>query len=155
MRAASRLRHKRGEGSSVMAGGTARSSSFDLKTYTVLGTITALPDADGIIFDPTSGFVLVVSGRGKALLSFKPDIDPKSGNLDPPIPLRGEPDFLAADKKGLIYINLMDTHEVAVVNLAARKVIANWPVAPGGLLVGWPSTRQRAVYSAGAEGRRS
>src|SRR4030081_264306 len=35
---------------------------FDLKTYAVLGTIGAPPDADGIIYEPGSGLVLVVSG---------------------------------------------------------------------------------------------
>ena len=35
---------------------------FDLQTNAVLGTITARPDADGIIFDKASGLVLVVSG---------------------------------------------------------------------------------------------
>jgi hypothetical protein len=38
-----------------------------------------MPDADGIIFDPGTGQVLVVSGRGKAMMTFKPDIDPKTG----------------------------------------------------------------------------
>ncbi len=109
---------------------------FDLKTYAVLGTLAALPDADGIIFDPVSGHVLVVSGRGKALMSFKPDIDPKHGKIDAPVALRGEPEFLAADGAGKVYINLMDTHEVAVVDFKSRKVVANWPVAPGGLPVG-------------------
>src|SRR5437588_10630957 len=82
---------------------------FDLKTNSVLGSLTALPDADGIIFDPTSGRVLVVSGRGKALMSFQPDIDPKTGKIDEPIALRGEPEFLSADATGKVYINLMDT----------------------------------------------
>jgi DNA-binding beta-propeller fold protein YncE len=109
---------------------------FDLKTNSVLGSLAAMPDADGIIFDPTSGYVLVVSGRGKALMSFKPDIDPKNGKIDDPIALRGEPEFLAADAAGKVYINLMNTHEVAVVDFKARKVVANWPVAPGGLPVG-------------------
>ena len=93
---------------------------FDLKTYAVLGSLAAMPDADGIIFDPTSGYVLVVSGRGKALMSFKPDIDPKNGKIDEPIALHGEPEFLAADPSGKVYINLMDTHEVAVVDFKAR-----------------------------------
>jgi DNA-binding beta-propeller fold protein YncE len=109
---------------------------FDLKTHAVLGSLAAMPDADGIIFDTTSGHVLVVSGRGKALMSFKPDIDPKNGRIDEPIALRGEPEFLAADASGKVYINLMNTHEVAVVDFKARKVVANWPVAPGGLPVG-------------------
>jgi DNA-binding beta-propeller fold protein YncE len=109
---------------------------FDLKTYAVLGSIAAMPDADGIIFDPTSGNILVVSGRGKALMSFKPDIDPKIGKIGEPIALRGEPEFLTADATGKVYINLMNTHEVAVVDLKAKKVAAHWPVAPGGLPVG-------------------
>jgi DNA-binding beta-propeller fold protein YncE len=109
---------------------------FDLKTYAVLGSLAAMPDADGIIFDPASGHVLVVSGRGKALMWFKPDIDPKNGKLDTPVALRGEPEFLAADAAGKVYINLMDKHEVAVVDFNARKVVAHWPVAPGGLPVG-------------------
>src|SRR5215469_4818319 len=61
---------------------------FDLKTYAVLGSLAAMPDADGIIFDSFSGYVLMVSGRGKALMSFKPDIDPKNGKIQEPIPLR-------------------------------------------------------------------
>jgi sugar lactone lactonase YvrE len=69
-------------------------------------------------------------------MSFKPDIDPKNGRIDEPIALRGEPEFLAADASGKVYINLMNTHEVAVVDFKARKVVANWPVAPGGLPVG-------------------
>jgi DNA-binding beta-propeller fold protein YncE len=109
---------------------------FDLKTHAVVGSLAAMPDTDGIIFDPTSGHVLVVSGRGKALMSFKPDIDPKTGRIDQAIALRGEPEFLAADADGRVYINLMDTHEVAVVDFKTRKVVANWPVAPGGLPVG-------------------
>ena len=109
---------------------------FDLKTNTVLGSLSAMEDADGIIFDPVSGDVLVVSGRGKALMTFKPDIDPKSGKIDAPIALRGEPEFLAADKAGKVYINLMTTDEVAVVDLKARKVVTHWSVAPGGKPVG-------------------
>ncbi len=109
---------------------------FDLKSYAVLGSLAAIPDVDGIIFDPASGRVLVVSGRGQAFFSFKPDIDPKSGKLDAPVALRGEPEFLAADAGGRVYINLMDTHEVAVVDLKTKKVVGHWPVAPGGLPVG-------------------
>src|SRR6266850_3686713 len=95
---------------------------FDLKTHAVLGSLAAQPDADGIIFDPASGRVLVVSGRGKALMSFQPDLDPKTGKLAPPIELGGKPEFLAADGKGNVYINLVDKNEVVGVDLKTRKV---------------------------------
>jgi hypothetical protein len=109
---------------------------FDLKTYATLGKITAQPDADGIIYDPAVGRVLVVSGDRGTLMSFKPDIDPTNGRIETPINLGGKAEFLASDGNGKIYINLEDKDTVAVVDFKARKVIARWPVAPGGSPVG-------------------
>jgi len=109
---------------------------FDLKTYAVIGSVVAQPDADGIIFDPASGRVLVVSGDGGTLMPVKPDIDPGKGKIDDPIALGGKPEFLASDGKGKVYVNLVDKNEVAVVDIRARKVLARWPAAPGGAPVG-------------------
>ena len=121
----------------ISDGGNGSIVVFNLKTNATLGTIVAQPDADGIIFDHASGRVLVVSGDNGVLMSLKPDIDPKSGTIDAsPIELGGAPEFLASDEAGKVYINLMDKNEVAVVDLAAKKVIARWPVAPGGAPVG-------------------
>ena len=125
---------------------------FDLKTNAVLGSLDALPDADGIIFDPTSRDVLVVSGRGKALLTFKADLDLKTGSIDPPIELRGEPEFLAADKAGRVYVNLMTTNEVAVVDLKSRKVVTHWAVAPGGQPVGMSIDAEKGRLFIGCRG---
>lgn len=130
------LAPKAGRGFISDGGGEGAIVVFDLKTNAVLGTLAAMPDADGIIFDNASGHILVVSGRGKALMFFKPEIDLKNGRLEKPVALRGEPEFLAADAGGKVYINLMDTHEVAVVDFKAKKVVDHWPVAPGGLPVG-------------------
>jgi len=109
---------------------------FDLKTNGVLGTVAAQPDADGIIFDKASGLVLVVSGDNGVLMSLKPDANPGTATIDPSIDLGGKPEFLASDGAGKVYINLVDKNEVAVVDIKARKVIARWPVAPGGAPVG-------------------
>jgi len=109
---------------------------FDLKTSAVLGTIAAQPDADGILFDKASGLVLIVSGDNGVLMTLKPDLDPKTGSIDAPIELGGKPEFLAVDGAGKVYINLEDKNQVAVVDLKARKVLAHWPVAPGGAPVG-------------------
>ncbi len=109
---------------------------FDLKTNAVLGTLKARPDADGIIFDKASGLVLVVSGDDGVLMTLKPDVDPKTGSIDAPIDLGGKPEFLAADGAGKVYVNLEDKDQIAVVDLKTRKVLAHWPVAPGGSPVG-------------------
>ena len=120
---------------------------FDLKTYAVLGKIAAQPDADGIIFDRASGRVLVVSGDKGVLMSLKPDIDPRSGKIDAPIDLGGAPEFLASDGAGKIYVNLMDKSEVAVIDIKARKVVARWPVTPGGAPVGMSiDTKKRRLF---------
>jgi len=120
---------------------------FDLKTNAVLGTLKAHPDADGIIFDKASGLVLVVSGDDGVLMTLKPDVDPKTGSIDAPIELGGKPEFLASDGAGKVYVNLEDKNQIAVVDLKARKVLAHWPVAPGGSPVGLSiDTKKRRLF---------
>src|ERR1700757_2649113 len=109
---------------------------FDLTNYSVRGRITTVPDSDGIIYDERTNHVLAVSGDAGVLMTFKPDIDPKNGKIDPPIELGGAPEFLASDGTGKVYINLEDKDVVAVVDLQSRKVVSRWPVAPGGRPVG-------------------
>lgn len=125
-----------GRGFITDGGGKGAIVVFDLKTYAVLGSIPTMPDSDGIIYDKKLNEVLAVSGDGGVLMTFKPDIDPKTGKIDPPIQLGGAPEFLASDGTGKVYINLEDKNVVAVVDLHSRKVIARWPVAPGGQPVG-------------------
>lgn len=127
---------KVGRGFITDGGGSGAIVVFDLKTYAVLGQIPAMSDADGIIYDAKTDRVLAVSGDGGALMTFRPNIDPKNGKLDPPIELGGKPEFLAVDGTGKAYVNLEDKGLVAVVDLNSRKVLARWPVTPGGHPVG-------------------
>jgi hypothetical protein len=122
-------------------GGTGAIVVFDLTSYAVLGSIPTMPDSDGIIYDDRTDRVLAVSGDGGALMTFKPEIDPKNGKIDPPILLGGAPEFLAADGAGKVYVNLEDKDLVAVVDLKTRSVLARWPVAPGGKPVGMAMDR--------------
>lgn len=127
---------KLGRGFITDGGGSGAILVFDLKTYAVLGKIATMPDSDGIIYDPSTNLVLAVSGDGGTLMTIKPDIDPQNGKMDAPIDLGGKPEFLAVDGNGKAYINLEDKDLVAVVDLKTRKVVARWPVAPGGHPVG-------------------
>jgi DNA-binding beta-propeller fold protein YncE len=113
-------------------GGSGAIVVFDLKTYAVLGTIPAQPDADGIIYDVKSDRVLAVSGDGGVLMILRPDVDPKNWKIEATIDLGGKPEFLAADGAGRVYVNLENKDMIAVVDLASRKVVARWPVAPAG-----------------------
>jgi DNA-binding beta-propeller fold protein YncE len=109
---------------------------FDLKTNDVLGKIKAVPDADGIIYDPASKKVLFVSGDEGVLIPIAPDVDPKSGTADAPVDLGGKPEFLTTDGNGKVFVNLMDKNQVAVVDTKQMKVIDHWSTAPGGAPVG-------------------
>jgi DNA-binding beta-propeller fold protein YncE len=127
----------------ISDGGDGSVVVFDLKTYRVLGKLKAEPDADGIIYDPESNKVLVVSGDGGVLIPISPDVDPVKGNVDGRIELGGEPEFLAADGHGHVYINLMNKNEVAVVDIKSASVVAHWSTAPGGSPVGMSMDRER------------
>ena len=117
-------------------GGEGSITIFDLKSFAVLGVLQAVPDADGIVYDAGTDQILISAGDSQSLVTFKPEIDPKSGKIDPPIALDGAPEFLAADGAGKVFVNLEDKDVVAVVDLKTRAVAARWPVAPGGKPVG-------------------
>lgn len=122
-------------------GGKGQIVVFDLNSYKVLGKIPALPDADGIIYDRGTNQVLAVSGDEGKLMIFKPDVDPNTGQVNS-IELGGKPEFLAADGQGKAFINLEDKGLVAEVDLKEMKVLARWPVAPGGQPVGMSLDRK-------------
>ncbi len=109
---------------------------FDLKTFAVLGKVKADDDADGIIYDPASRKLLVSCGDAGVVVPIAPDVDPKTAQADAAVRLGGKPEFLAADGKGKVFINLVDRDQVAVVDTQAMKVVAKWPTAPGGAPVG-------------------
>ena len=138
-----------GRGFITDGGGDGAILVFDLKTYKVLGKLATMPDSDGMIYDKAQNLVLAVSGDEGKLMTFKPDIDPVHGKIDPPIDLGGAPEFLASDGTGKVYVNLENKALVAVVDLKTRKVIARWPVAPGGHPVGMALDRKKHLLFIG------
>ena len=130
-------------------GGEGTITIFDLKTDAVLGVVVAVPDADGIIYDESSDRIVVSAGDSNSVVTLKPDVDPKTGKIETPIPVGGAPEFLAGDGNGKVFVNLEDKDSVAVVDLKARKVIAHWPVAPGGRPVGMAIDREHHTLMIG------
>lgn len=116
-------------------GGQGAIDIFDLTSYKLLGKIHTMPDSDGIIYDRFANLVLAVSGDEGKLMTFSPDIDAATGKFTT-IDLGGKPEFLAADRDGKAYVNIPGKNLVDVVDLKTGKVIARWPVAPGGENVG-------------------
>lgn len=126
----------------ITDGKVASVTIFDLKTNQTLGKVHAADDADGIIYDPHSDRLFVSCGDANVLIAVSPDVDPESGKPDATIDLGGKPEFLASDDNGHIFVNLEDKDQVAVVDAKELKVIAKWPVAPGGAPVGMSIDRK-------------
>ena len=97
---------------------------FDLKTLKVLRQIKAEPDADGIVYDPKSGHVLVITGdSGKVVV-----IDPKTDTVLSEIDGGGPLEFGVLDGKGKFFVDGEDKNEIVRMDLASNKADAHWPL---------------------------
>lgn len=107
---------------------------FSLDDYRILKTIKVPEDADGVEYDPASGMVLNVAGDSRTLTV----IDPKKDDIARTIELPGEPEFLAPDGTGKVFVNIADKNAIARVDIASGKVLALWPLegcrSPHGLV---------------------
>ena len=99
---------------------------FDLKTFKVLGRITAAEDADAILYDSASNRVFTLNGDAHSSTV----IDPLAGTLITNIPLGGKPEYGASAGDGKVYANLTDTGEVVEIDAKTATVARRWPTAP-------------------------
>jgi DNA-binding beta-propeller fold protein YncE len=107
-------------------GGTNTATLFEGATGKVIATVPTGQKPDAALFDPSTGLVFVMDAKdGDATL-----IDPKTGTSSGRIPIGGALEFAVADGKGKIFVNIEDKGEIAVVDAAARRVVAHYPL-PG------------------------
>lgn len=92
----------------------------------LLASIPAATDADGAQYDPGSGLVVVISGDAGTLTL----IDPKAMKAVGSIVVGDHLEFGAPDGHGRFFVNVEDKNQVAVVDLAARKVLTRYDL-PG------------------------
>ena len=132
------------------SGGDGKLKVFDLKTLKVTSEIAVGADCDGVIYDAKTDRVLVVSGDGKSLTS----IDPAGEKIAQTVALPDQPEFLAADGSGHVFINLTQTAKVAELDISTGKLLAAWPLAdckkPHGLAY---DSVSRRLFSACSNGR--
>jgi len=110
-------------------------SVFDLKTLKVIRKVPAGRNPDSILYDPVSGKVFTFNGASKDSTV----IDAKTGQVEAVIPLGGKPEFSVSDGKGLIYVNIEDTHEIVRIDSRKNKVTRRTPLdqceEPSGLAI--------------------
>jgi YVTN family beta-propeller protein len=100
--------------------------SFDLKTLKVINRIKAEPDADGIVYDPSSGHVLAIDGdSGKVTV-----IDPKTDTVVATIDGGGGLEFGVSGGNGKFYVDGVEKNEIIRMDTTTNTADAHWPM-PG------------------------
>jgi YVTN family beta-propeller protein len=97
---------------------------FDLKSLKVIKHIKAEPDADGIVYDPQSGHLLVIDGDSAKVTV----IDPKSDTVIATIDGGGGLEFGVAGGDGKFYVDGAGKNEIVRMDLGTNKADAHWPM---------------------------
>jgi hypothetical protein len=110
----------------VACGGDGQIRLFSAADFASLGAIALGDDADDVAPVPGSAAVAVGFGQGGLAL-----IDPARRAVAATVTLPAHPEAFRIDAGGVrAFVNLPDAHQIAVVDLGARRQIAAWTV-PG------------------------
>jgi YVTN family beta-propeller protein len=119
----------------ISEGKAAKVAVFDLNTMKVQSTIATGENPDSIMYHPKTHLLFVQNGKSKSTSI----IDAKTKEVVATIPLNAKPEFWAYDDDGNVFVNLEDTHSIAVIDIASKKLKATWPMAgcegPSGLAI--------------------
>ena len=106
---------------------------FDPKTGKVAASVATGEGPDALAYDPETNLVVALDGKGQEATL----IDPNARKAVGEIPLGGKPEFGVSNGHGVVYDNLEDKNELAVIDLKARTVARRIPLAgcesPSGL----------------------
>jgi DNA-binding beta-propeller fold protein YncE len=107
---------------------------WDSKTLETIKTIDVEGNPDGILFEPLTEKIYVLSHSAPNVTV----IDGKDGSISGTIDLGGAPEQAQSDAAGHVYIDLEDKDKIAVVDAKAMKLTGSFDLAgkgggPGGL----------------------
>ncbi len=133
----------------VTNGGSNTAVLADAMTGAVRATIPTGKSPDAALIEPTTGLAVVMNGHGGDITL----IDLKAGQAVGLIPVGGTLEFGVADGQGRVFVNIEDTGEIAVIDMASRKVTDHWKMAgceePSGLAY---AAKAKVLISACANG---
>ncbi len=97
---------------------------YDGKAYQEIARVDGLEDADNVRRDSSTGLIYVGYGDGGLAV-----VDPRTWKVASKIKLSAHPESFQLERDGnRIFINLPDAKKVGVVDGAARKLVAEWPM---------------------------
>jgi YVTN family beta-propeller protein len=108
---------------------------FDLQTLKVVKRIKAESDADGIVFDPSSGHIFVIDGDSGKVTVIDPRTDAVVATVDGGAGL----EFGVTGENGKFYVDGAENNEIVRIDTATNVADAHWPmstcVKPHGLAI--------------------
>ena len=119
----------------ITDGGAGAVRIFDASSYREIQSIKLQTDADGIGYEPETGYLYVSNGGDIAgqdfslILIIDTNRDQKIGDIR--VDARGLEAMLIDHQGGRLYINLPEENAIAVIDLKQRSVIATWQLTKG------------------------
>jgi DNA-binding beta-propeller fold protein YncE len=101
---------------------------FDTQTLKPIKNIEVQGNPDGILFEPATESIYVLSHRAPNVTVIKASDGSIAGTID----LGGAPEQAASDGNGRVYIDVEDKDNVTVVDAKAMKVLAHYDLAGKG-----------------------
>jgi len=99
---------------------------FDRSTLKLVSSIPVGRIPNAVVFDPMTKNVFAFSSRDRNVSV----IDTRTDTVIATIALPGKPHIAETDGKGAIFVGFRGTGQMARIDAASQKVIANWPIAP-------------------------
>jgi DNA-binding beta-propeller fold protein YncE len=111
----------------AMSGETQTAVIVDLKTLKKIGTVKTGKDPDSFAYDPVTKRVFIMNSAG----SDATVVNAASGSVAGTIALEGQPEFVVADGKGKIFVNITDKNQIVEADGQTLKILHRWSLAPG------------------------
>jgi DNA-binding beta-propeller fold protein YncE len=99
----------------------------DLKSVQKIGTVKTGKAPDSFAYEPVTKRMFIMNSAGASATA----INAAAGTVAGTVPLDGQPEFVVADGKGSVFINITDKNQVVEVDAKALKVVHRWSLAPG------------------------
>lgn len=108
----------------VTNGATDTADFIDAATGAEIARVQTGKGPDAAAVDPKSGLVLVIGHAGGDVTL----IEPKAHKAVGTVAVGGALEEAAADGSGRAFVNVESRNEIAIIDVAARKVTGHWPL---------------------------
>jgi YVTN family beta-propeller protein len=110
----------------ISDGGADRVTVFDLATLKTRASIAVGKDPDTILYDPASRRVMTFNGHSNDVTL----IDAVHGTVVATVAAGGTPEYAQPGEGGLVWFNVEDTNELAVLDPAQGRIVRRVALAP-------------------------